>query len=242
MELKDLTWPMVEAYLSKKQSIIVPIGSTEQHGPTGLIGTDYLTASSISLSVGKELNCLVAPSLNFGMAVHHMAFPGTISLDPDVYCSVIQNLIRSLQTHGFTKILFINGHGGNIVPVTNSFCQIKTNSKNECSLFLENWWRNDKVREYEEEHFGDENGTHATCGEVSLTMYDHAEAFKNIENTNFEIEKVKLPHYPLAADEFRKYYPDGRMGSNPGLSSFQHGKAIKEIAVTEILEKYKEVL
>ena len=61
MQLQLATWPEVEAYLETSTGIIVPIGSTEQHGPTGLIGTDALTAEVIGRRVGEETGALVAP-------------------------------------------------------------------------------------------------------------------------------------------------------------------------------------
>jgi Uncharacterized protein, putative amidase len=62
------TWPEVETYLESSRGIIIPIGSTEQHGPTGLIGTDAIAAEAISRAVGEAANALVAPTINVGMA------------------------------------------------------------------------------------------------------------------------------------------------------------------------------
>lgn len=239
LQLKDLSWPMVDDYLKKNKSIIVPIGSTEQHGPTGLIGTDFMTAESVAIKVGEESNTMVTPSLNFGMAMHHMGFAGTISLKPKVFIDVVLNIIESLETHGFENILFINGHGGNITPMMTAFCESKANSNSNTKLFLENWWRNEAVVKYEKEVFGDQNGTHATCGEVSLTMFDHPKAFEQIEPQNFEVDHKRPTHYPLSAKEFRDFFTDGRMNSNPALASAEHGEKIKELVVKDILNAYK---
>ena len=72
MLLQHATWPEVEAYLGQNKGIIVPIGSTEQHGPSGLIGTDALTAEFIGGKVGEATQTMVAPTLSYGMAQHHM--------------------------------------------------------------------------------------------------------------------------------------------------------------------------
>ncbi|MFN7553559.1 creatininase family protein, partial [Microcystis sp.] len=77
MLLQLSTWLEVESYLEQSQGIIIPIGSTEQHGPTGLIGTDALCAEAIAKGVGTQVRAMVAPTLNVGMALHHTAFPGT---------------------------------------------------------------------------------------------------------------------------------------------------------------------
>src|SRR4028119_810677 len=103
------TWKEVEAYLEQSQGIILPIGSTEQHGPTGLIGTDAICAEAIARGVGESISAIVGPTINVGMALHHTAFPGTISLRPSTMIQVIQEYITCLAKAGFTKFFFING-------------------------------------------------------------------------------------------------------------------------------------
>ena len=86
MQLQLKTWQFVENYLKTKTGIIIPIGSTEQHGPTGLIGTDALTAEMVGRGVGEKVGALVAPSISVGMAQHHLDFAGSITPqahDPD---------------------------------------------------------------------------------------------------------------------------------------------------------------
>ena len=72
MQLQLCTWQEVEAYLAKSRAIILPIGSTEQHGPNGLIGTDAITAEAIARGVGENATALVAPTIAVGMAQHHL--------------------------------------------------------------------------------------------------------------------------------------------------------------------------
>ncbi len=71
MLLQLSTWPEVEAYLTSSPGIIFPIGSTEQHGPTGLIGTDAICAEAVARGVGEATGALVGPTINVGMALHH---------------------------------------------------------------------------------------------------------------------------------------------------------------------------
>jgi len=77
MQLQLQTWVEVEAYLESSRGIILPIGSTEQHGPTGLIGTDAICAEVIARGVGEAAGALVAPTVAVGMAQHHLGFPGS---------------------------------------------------------------------------------------------------------------------------------------------------------------------
>lgn len=235
MNLQEKTWPQVEDYLKTKNQIIVPVGSTEQHGPSGVLGIDYLTAWEIAKTVGEKTNTLVAPPLCFGMAVHHMAFPGTITFSPLTYIQVVTEIIQSLGRHGFNQFIFINGHGGNTAPLTSAFCQAKQNQETyDIKLF--NWWLLPEVTDYEKKVFGNENGFHATCGEISVSMYMSPDIYKNIPKMTFT-PTTERSHWPMAPQEFRKNFPDGRMGSNPALSSVEHGKVLFNLAVNSICQK-----
>ena len=90
------TWQEVENYLEGSKGILLPVGSTEQHGPNGLIGTDAICAELVARGVGEATGAMVAPTLNFGMAQHHMAFRGTMTLRPQTLLAVLVDLLNSL--------------------------------------------------------------------------------------------------------------------------------------------------
>jgi len=79
MKLQHATWPDIEAWLKDHNGIVIPIGLTEQHGPTGLIGTDAICPEVIAGGMAGQ-RALVAPTLAIGRAQHHLALPGSISL------------------------------------------------------------------------------------------------------------------------------------------------------------------
>ncbi|MCL2929810.1 MAG: creatininase family protein [Trichodesmium sp. MAG_R01] len=239
------TWSEVEAYLNQSQSIILPIGSTEQHGPTGLIGTDAICAEAISKGVGETVQALVGPTINVGMALHHTDFPGTISLRPTTMIQVIRDYIVCLTKSGFTKFFFINGHGGNISTLKAAFSETYAHladfniaNADQVKCKIGNWFMCSSVYKLAKELYGHQEGSHATPSEVALTQYIYPEAIKQATLS----ENVASGYSIYSATDFRRRYPDGRMGSNPALATPEHGKQFYSLAVKELSNSYLEFI
>ncbi|MBE9010364.1 creatininase family protein [Pseudanabaenaceae cyanobacterium LEGE 13415] len=237
------TWQEVEDYLTRSTGIILPIGSTEQHGPTGLIGTDAICAEAIAKGVGESTNAIVAPTINVGMALHHLAFPGSMSLRPSTMILVIRDYVASLARAGFRKFFFINGHGGNVATLKAAFSETydylsDLGIAHNVQCVVSNWYMAGSVYKLAKELYGDEEGSHATPSEVALTQYVYPEAIKTVPFT----EPAGKGYRIYGAIDFRDRYPDGRMGSNPALATPEHGKQFYELAVKEISTSYLEFL
>ena len=111
----ELTWTEIEKRKDQVQVVVIPVGSTEQHGPHLCESTDSTRAYKFSLRVAQTLypRVLVAPCIQVGISAHHLDFPGTITLRPQTLVDTIVDYVTSLRHHGFTKFFIINAHGGN---------------------------------------------------------------------------------------------------------------------------------
>jgi creatinine amidohydrolase len=115
--LPHMTWVEVEQALTHTDAVIIPLGSTEQHGRHLPLGTDSFEAVETAKLIAQKADVLVAPVVLAGLSSHHMGFPGTITLTPETFEAVVYETAQSLIRHGFRKILIFNGHGGNAVSV-----------------------------------------------------------------------------------------------------------------------------
>ncbi len=249
MRLQLATWQEVEAYLKSSTGIIIPIGSAEQHGPNGFIGTDALCPEVIGAGVGEAANAMVAPTISVGMAQHHLAFAGSIALRPSTLMAVIQDTINSLARHGFDRFYFLNGHGGNVATVTAAFSEIYaeaslgTAGHNRPSVRcrLRNWWESAGVKQIRSKHFAGSEGGHATPSEVSLTYYAYPDDAARVKDTPMS-PKV-APFGPIYdADDYRRRFPDGRIGSDPSLATVEIGAELYQAAVRDVAADYKSFL
>ena len=112
-----MTWEEVKQKTRKcNGTIILPVGSTEQHGPHLPVGTDTMVANSAAEGVALKANVLVAPPLWFGWSPHHLVLPGTITIRAEVLIEVVYDMMTSLHRHSFDKFILLNGH--RIVNVT----------------------------------------------------------------------------------------------------------------------------
>lgn len=239
IRLQLLAWPEVEAYLERCRAVILPLGSTEQHGPTGAIGTDALTAEAIALELGCRSGVLVAPTQSFGMAEHHLGFAGTISLQPSTLLAVLRDIVLSLAGHGFERIFVVNGHGGNIATARAAFAeaygeasrrQLAVAPRLQCRLA--NWFMAGPVMREARDLYGEREGHHATPSEIAVTLHLHP----SLERLRRPLP-APAPAGPIhGPEDFRRRHPDGRMGSDPNLAEAAHGAVFIDRAATALLD------
>jgi len=117
--LEEMTSPEVcRAIEAGFKTVIVPAGSTEQHGKHLPLGTDAMIGAKVSEQIARGLgDALVAPVIRPGCSDHHMPFAGTITISPELLKEIVRATCRCLSQHGFERIVLLATHGGNIKPL-----------------------------------------------------------------------------------------------------------------------------
>jgi creatinine amidohydrolase len=114
MELSQATWTEVDEH--DTEAVLLPVGSTEQHGPHAPLGTDAIAAELIANKTAEATDraVVVAPRIDLGVSEEHRAFDGTIWVRPDTFRATIRDAVKSLAHHGIDRVVIVNGHGGNV--------------------------------------------------------------------------------------------------------------------------------
>jgi creatinine amidohydrolase len=227
MILRELDWQRVGEYLARDDRLILPIGSLEQHGPIGVMGTDHLIPEAVSIAVAERTGTLAAPVLCYGMSEHHMAFPGTMSLQPTTLVLVIRDLLVSLSRHGFHRILILNGHGGNIAPAQTAIAETcHAHASLKVKFFC--WWEKEEMRSLINSLFADDEGHHGTPSEVSMVMYLHRGV---VRKRPVPVQPKVTRKYAVNYQRFRELFPDGSINADANLASEENGERLFQACV-----------
>jgi creatinine amidohydrolase len=146
VRLWDNNWMQIEEYLQHDDRVVVPIGSTEQHGFLSL-GTDAILAERVSVEAAEPLGIPVLPVIPFGMAPYFTSYPGSMSLRLSTYIEVVRDVLDCLANSGFRRIAIINGHGGNAPVgglVREWICQPRDE---EIQVLFHSWYNGPKTAE-----------------------------------------------------------------------------------------------
>ena len=236
--LHEMSWTDIKALDKQTTVFLLPVGSTEQHGPQNPLGTDYLVAEYIARETAKRSpNVFCLPTLPFGIASHHRNFPGTLWLDPTTYFGVIKEIILSIHHHGFNKLVVVNGHGGNTASIMLAISELNDVKDMICSLF--EYWKDETLAM---ETFGVPSGLHADAVETStiwavnpeLVKTERFEGLKSAEKWGREIGDLYIPS---RTDQFTE---TGIAGSLEGIS-IEKGKNLLEASVKKLLSDLEKL-
>ena len=143
MELSELSWPAVKA-LDRDTPVVLPIAALEQHGHHLPVFTDSLLLGEVVRRVKAEIGerVLFAPLYWLGNSEHHLDFPGTMSASPRGYLDSLRDMAENFLCHGFRRLVFLNGHGGNIVPAQQATFELrqKYRARNDLLLLSATYW------------------------------------------------------------------------------------------------------
>ncbi len=243
MRLAQSTYEEVGRYLERSRGIIIPTGSTEQHSPLGVMGTDHIDAETIAWRTGDLCEALVGPTVTIGISEHHMTFPGSITLRPSTYIAVMSDYILSLVEHGFERFYVLNGHGGNTATLNAAFAEVYTTVRRRFGSAMPDvrakamkWFENDVCEARALELTGHTALGHASAAEVSVAQFaDPANIRKGILEPDFG----PLDHTFYNSADFRRRFPDGRIESNPENASPEIGAALVETAAAFHADQYR---
>ena len=239
MLLKLAVWQDVQDYLEKRTDVVIPVGGTEQHGPSGPLGTDLIIAEELANDLGEERHTVVAPAVPYGVSQVHGAFPGTISLKPATLIALVGDAVEGLYQQGFRRFLLVNGHHGSKAALQAACTQVHAQLPDARCLPVQ-WWELPEVKSVLLEMFGAREGHHATPGELSIVRRFYPRAVVDLPPMD-RFEPVQQL-VAWGAQDFRQRYPDGRVGSDPSLSSGTAGDRIFVAAARGLVEAHRRLV
>jgi creatinine amidohydrolase len=141
VKLASMSWPDVRTHAPDCVAML-PVAAVEQHGPHLPVttDTDLVTAIASSAEARLEDQIVLCPTMPYGSSHHHLDFPGTLSIGPELFTRVVIDLVTSLVQSGFRRIIVLNGHGGNAIPVKQALAVLAQSQTSEVEIALATYW------------------------------------------------------------------------------------------------------
>ncbi len=225
----------VKEYLKKDTVIIIPVGAIEQHGPANPLGTDFFTAQYLAREASKKAKIICAPTIPIGISEHHKQFPGSLWVRPQVYMELMRQYIHSVLHHGFTKIIIINGHGGNSASLKEIAQEVFYDTEIRVAT-------PDALEFFDlglvSKLFPNFNFKHAEAIETSINLAINPSLVKEKELTNISkppnVWGIHLNNISIPA-HLSEFAPDGIVGSLENISK-ESGHAILKSAISNLVK------
>ena len=190
--LGNMTNPEVEAYLRERgdlATVIVPVGSTEQHGPHAPLASDVLIPTEVARRIASVVKAVVAPAVNYGLSYPHAGFTGVVHVRISTFQALIEDLCTQLAGIGFRRVVFLNGHYDNTYAIAYACAAAGERMPTGARAFPVNYW-DAMTPEEAEEFFDPSNGLHANKGETSAVMAI------NPALVDMDAANVEMPPFP----------------------------------------------
>jgi creatinine amidohydrolase len=227
--------PLLLAHLTPNEldergidTVILPIGATEYHGNHLPYSTDTIMAEGLSLRLAAELEtAVVLPPLDYGMSLHLMAWPWSISLRPDTLQAVVIDIAESLLAHGLTKLLVVSTHDGNPAPVENAAREI--NDRHGMAIALFRGWQGLAKSLLAGRYEIDED--HGGQSEMSVVLYLAPDLAR--QDAAVDVPNQQMDHPVRVFGSFDRVVPHGYSGL-PSRGTAEEGQAILEAIATHV--------
>ena len=223
MKIADMNWFQVETYLKSDDRAIVPLGSTEQHAYLSN-AVDSILAEKISVEAAEPYGIPVFPALAFGITPYFATYPGSITLRMETYGRIITDILDSLASTGFKRVLFVNGHGGNTPGQTAALEWL--NSNPDCRIRWHNWWNAPKT--LAKVHAIDPVASHASWMENFPWTRLPNIGMPDEQKPMADLDKLKT----MDAGKVKDYLGDGNFGGRYQRSD-EDMQAIWDVAIAE---------
>jgi creatinine amidohydrolase len=236
-----MTWPEIASQIrSGRETVIMPFGSTEQHGRQLPLCTDSVIGDEVGSRLADRLDAFIAPTLRFGCSDHHLAFAGTISIAEDTFQKIVKDVIKSLCRHGFKRIILLPTHGGNFMPLKESLELGEVMEGVEILAFTDLEGLLNTAFQSSEKFGVDPfpSGTHAGEWETSLMLYLRSDQVKMGEATQGALLGIPEIKSKIASG-LENLDRNGVIG-DPRLGKAEAGKAYIEELVDFLYQWVKD--
>ncbi|MFC7236033.1 creatininase family protein [Halosegnis marinus] len=166
MYLADEAWPDLESYFESESLALVPLGSTEQHGPHLPESTDHVIAESLAREAAARSGYLCTPTVNVGISRHHRQFPGTMWVSPDTFRAYVRDLTENLTYHGIDRVVYVNAHGGNV----DALREVAKDLHADETCYALEWMWDESIPELVDDLF-EHNGPHGGPKETAMLQH-----------------------------------------------------------------------
>jgi creatinine amidohydrolase len=228
--LEEMTWPQIEAGLGETETVILPVGATEEHGPHLPVFTDTIQAIEVAREAALRKNVFLAPPLHYGVCRSTRGFPGTITVRHDALRAFMKEMLISFCDSGFAKVLVLTGHaGGQHMAALEEACQ-RAVEEREFRVSLVSLF--DLIDPKAVETPGD---GHSGEIETSMMMVIRRDLVKGKPALHFP----ERPRFLIQKD-VRYLMGNGVMG-DPSRASEEKGRAFFEMAVQGVVAALAEL-
>lgn len=241
MRFRDMTYREIEAF-DRKYPVVIPLGSCEQHGPHLPVNTDTLLVTAVAEALEQRALMLLTDTIPFGHSPHHVSFGGTVSVEHTLYSQLLVQLAENVHRMGFRRLLFLNGHGGNRLPVQIALQELKNRFPDLLACGCDYWQvAREEIAAIRES--GPGGMGHAGELETALCMYLAPDSVRydkladagTISEKPYFRSEMFLSGTVMAVGNFDEFTPTGVFGA-PSVATAENGKRFFEAIVNSMQE------